>query len=142
MKEANRMTEPSGHHPQGARLRDLSSAGRLWLSAGLAAVLGYSSTLWLVVVHQLQGVEQSDLPLVLHWLRDATLAMPAIFAVVWLAVSGVCLVLRREDATSVSLRLERVLAGTAAAFATSVASAAVGPVQGALFGASGTKLPL
>src|SRR4051795_5297664 len=50
----------------------------------LAVVLGYGGVLWMNVLHQAQGArEVNEPPLLVHWLRDGTLALPLVFLAVW-----------------------------------------------------------
>src|SRR3954454_12180508 len=50
----------------------------------LAVVLGYGGVLWMNVLHQAQGArEVNEPPLLVHWLRDGTLALPLVFFAVW-----------------------------------------------------------
>lgn len=55
--------------------------------AATAAILtlaaAYGGTLWLLLVHRAAGVHEAhSLPLPLHWLRDSTLALPAVVVAV------------------------------------------------------------
>src|SRR3954471_16051973 len=53
----------------------------------LAVVLAYGGVFWLNLLHRAQGAhENGEPPLLLHWLRDATLALPLVFVGVWVGL--------------------------------------------------------
>ena len=55
--------------------------GVAWL---LTVALAYAGVLWMNVLHKAQGAhENRELPLLVHWLRDGTLALPIVFVAVW-----------------------------------------------------------
>jgi hypothetical protein len=56
--------------------------------AGLGAWLAYGTTLWLVAVHVAEASHERHEPsLVVHVLRDGTLALPGVLAAVWLVIA-------------------------------------------------------
>ena len=60
--------------PRGLRARP-------WPAFALTLALAYGGGLWLNVLHTAEGgYERNEPPLLLHWLRDATLALPLILA--------------------------------------------------------------
>src|SRR3954468_1038157 len=70
-----------------AARRPLSALARPSVVAALALVLAYGGGLWLNVLHKAEGgVERNEPPFVLHWLRDATLALPLVMVAVWVGV--------------------------------------------------------
>jgi hypothetical protein len=104
------------------------------LAAALGVMLAYLGTLWLVVLHVAEGAhEQNEPPLVLHWLRDASLAIPLVVSavVVTTMVLSRMLTKRGIAAGRTSRRVLAVGAGASAAFAL----AAGAPIHGHLFGA-------
>lgn len=104
---------------------------RLRLAALYALALAYGGTYWVITLHALEGAhEQNEPPALLHWLRDATLALPLVFlfacAALWLARR---LATRSETAWA-GAALPALLAGAA-----SLAAAVGSPIHSALFGA-------
>src|SRR5262249_3682517 len=60
-------------------------------AAPFAVALAFGSGLWLTALHLAEGAtERDEPPLLLHWLRDSTLALPLVFV----AVLGALLVAR------------------------------------------------
>ena len=113
-----------------------SRAGR-WesplLAAALGVVLAYVGTLWLVALHVAEGAhEHNEPPLIVHWLRDGTLAAPLVAAAVVVATMMLGRALaRRGVAAGTASRVLAVGAGGAAAFALAMGTG----VHGRLFGA-------
>src|SRR4051794_13448147 len=106
-------------------------------SAVLAFALpfAYLGGLWLIGLHAIEGGhERSEPPLLLHALRDGTVALPFVFAAVWVGV-----VVGRRIITRWGAERSRVLAaGVLAATVALAASAAQGlssPAHAGLFGA-------
>src|SRR3954447_1043261 len=53
----------------------------------LAFVMAYGGIAWLNVLHRAQGVHEVSEPgPLVHWLRDATLALPIVLAGVWIGL--------------------------------------------------------
>src|SRR3712207_8402270 len=70
-----------------AARRPLWALARPSVVALFALVLGYGGGLWLNVLHHAEGgVERNEPPMLLHWLRDSTLALPLVIAAVWVGV--------------------------------------------------------
>jgi len=104
------------------------------LAAALGVVLAYVGTLWLVALHVAVGAhEQHEAPLVLHWLRDATLAVPLVVAAVVVSTMALTRVFAKRGIAggATSRRVLAIGAGIAASFAL----AAGAPIHGELFGA-------
>jgi FtsP/CotA-like multicopper oxidase with cupredoxin domain len=96
--------------------------------------LAYGAALWLVVRHHAEGAtERAEPQLLVHWLRDATLALPAVLAAVWIALAVSA---RLLDRVRVPADLLPVIAAAASAVAASGALAAGTPVHGWLFAAT------
>ncbi len=101
------------------------------LSPGIAFALAiaYGGGLWLHLLHEWQAVhERVELPPVLHWLRDSTLALPAILVAVWVA-----LLISRRLARRLAPTWRRAALAGLVALATTFAFAAGVPVHAALF---------
>ena len=102
--------------------------------AGLGAWLAYGTTLWLVAVHVAEGGHERHEPsLVVHVLRDGTLALPGVLAAVWLVVA---LVERLRARTPLTPGWEAAVVAAATACASSVVMAAGNPLHGLLFDAT------
>src|SRR3954447_15846238 len=83
-----------------AARRPLSALARPSVVAAFAIVLAYCGGLWLNVLHKAEGgIERNEPPFVLHWLRDATLALPLVMVAGWV---GVLLARRLIDRTRCS----------------------------------------
>jgi hypothetical protein len=115
----------------GDRLRDLGSAGRALLATGLAGAIAYTGALWLVLLQVIGGSDRSALPLALHWMRDATFALPLVAPAVWLAVCASAALLRREP--DAPLRAERLVVAVSSALAGAVALGLASPVRSVVF---------
>ena len=115
----------------GSRSRFRRRAHPLALLVAFALAITYGGVLWMVGLHELEGVHESaELPLVLHWLRDGNLALPLVLVAVWLGMRA-----WRRLSTRFSPLRSTVGMAFALALATSVAFAAGTPVHGILFGA-------
>jgi hypothetical protein len=112
----------------------------LGMIAGLGASIAYGATLWLVAIHVAEGSHERHEPaFVVHWLRDGTLALPGVFAVVVLAVA---LVERMHARSPLPARWRRAVVVSASASGSAVVLAAGNPVHGLLFDAhSNAGLP-
>jgi hypothetical protein len=121
----------------GDRLRELGAAGRALLATGLAVAIAYTGALWLVLLQVIGGSDRSALPLALHWMRDATFALPVVAPAVWLAVCASAALLRREpDAPA---RAERLVVAVSSALAGAVALGLASPVRSVVFADSGAQ---
>ncbi|HYM63399.1 MAG TPA: multicopper oxidase domain-containing protein [Gaiellaceae bacterium] len=99
-----------------------------------AVPLAFGVGLWLVVLHHAEGGrERAEPSLLLHWLRDATLALPAVVIAVWLATLLADRLLAAEPALPRRWRVGLIGALTGAA--ASITLAAGSPLHGWLFGA-------
>jgi manganese oxidase len=123
-------------HHTGDRLRELGSSGRMLLATALAGAFAYTGALWLVLLQVVGGTDRSALPLALHWMRDATFAMPVVVPAVWLAVCGAAALLRRADDAPV--RLERLWVAFSSSFAGAVALGLAVPLRSVVFADAGT----
>lgn len=126
------MTGSSRHsHARRTRPHGLE---RLSTAAAFAVPLAFGVGLWLVVLHHAEGGRERGEPsLLLHWLRDATLAVPAAIAAVWLATLLADRLLAAEPALPRRWRIGVV--GALAGAAASITLAAGSPLHGWLFGA-------
>ena len=100
----------------------------------LGVVLAYGVGLWLHVLHEVQGAEEAyALSPLTHWLRDSTLALPAMVVAVGLALTFA----RRlvEWRSWRRLWLEATMAALAAALVFGVGA----PVHAELFGDAGQE---
>jgi FtsP/CotA-like multicopper oxidase with cupredoxin domain len=96
----------------------------------LALSLTYGVGLWLVVLHQAEGGhEHAEPSLLLHWLRDSTLALPAVLVAVCAAAALASRVRSGSDG------LDRAVLAAAAAAGTATVFAGGGQVHGWLFDA-------
>jgi hypothetical protein len=101
----------------------------------LAAWIAFGATLWLVAIHIAEGGHERGEPgFVLHWLRDGTLALPGVIAVVLLAVM---LVERLQARSPLPDRWRWAAVAGASAAGSAVVLAAGNPVHGLLFDAHG-----
>jgi FtsP/CotA-like multicopper oxidase with cupredoxin domain len=103
--------------------------------------LAYAVGLWLVWLHAAEGGhEHNEPPLLLHWLRDSTLALPGVLVAAWAAL---WLSRRLWRSGSVPRTLETAVAASFVAVAVSAALALGTPVHERLFAAhDGHELPL
>jgi hypothetical protein len=98
----------------------------------LGMFLAYGAGAWLVVVHHAEGGhERSEPGLLLHALRDGTLALPAVLAAVWLGATFAPRLLDPERRLPDRWRIALVAAG--AAVAAALVLAAGNPLHAALF---------
>ena len=94
-----------------------------------AVAIAYGGGLWFHLLHEWRGGrELVELPPVLHWLRDSTLALPAILLAVWVALS-----VWPRMAGRLAPKWHRAALVTLVALATTFAFAAGVPVHAALF---------
>src|SRR3954447_14045889 len=108
-----------------AARRPLSALARPSVVAAFALVIAYAGGLWLNVLHTAEGgYERNEPPLLLHWLRDGTLALPLIAVAVW---AGVLLARRLIERTGCTSR-------TASALTLGMCVALMGAAAGAIGG--------
>ena len=110
----------------------------IWVRPGVAwlltVALAYGGVLWMNVLHIAQGAhETNEPPLLVHWLRDGTLALPLIFVSVWVGL----LVSRRlldrlagEPGAIAGTAIVAVLTATTASLILGLSN----PLHGAAFG--------
>ncbi len=101
-----------------------------------AVALAYLGGLWLVVMHHVEGGHERNEPgLVVHWLRDSTLALPMTVLAVW---GGILLARRfivRSGAERSPLLAGAVLAAVVA-YVDSTLMGLMNPIHNSMFGAS------
>src|SRR3954467_6333831 len=116
-----------------AARRPLSALARPSVVAAFALVLAYGGGLWLNVLHVAEGgYERNEPPFVLHWLRDATLALPLVLVAVW---AGVLLARRLIERSGRDSRVvSALILATSVAFLASIVASLRGPAHGAPFG--------
>jgi FtsP/CotA-like multicopper oxidase with cupredoxin domain len=109
-----------------------------------AAAIAYGGGLWLTFLHHVEGGhERNEPPFVLHWLRDATLALPLICVAVWVGIVLARKLIARAGATDGPVGLCVAVTGTVVALAATLAVGASSPAHGGLYGAEhgGQELP-
>src|SRR4051794_29855763 len=100
----------------------------------LGVVLGYGGVLWMNVLHQAEGAhETNEPPLLVHWLRDATLALPLVVAAVWVGLLVCRRLLERAGARPGPVAGATPVAVSSAASVSLVLGLAT-PLHGAAFG--------
>jgi hypothetical protein len=115
-----------------ARPRDRTPRARLSAALTFAAPLAYGAGCWLILQHHAPGAhEHGEPPLLLHVLRDSTLALPGVLVAVWLALW--LLDRRRGDHRSVPGPARTLLLAAVVAPAASAALAAGSPLHAWLF---------
>src|SRR4051794_32389788 len=123
--------EAHPHEPPEVRRPAVRPWEALGIRLALGAVLAYGVGFWMVAMHIVEGGHESgEPPLLLHWLRDATLAFTPTVLAVLLATALSARALRAGDATP---SFAWVVTASAAASATSIAFALGNPVHEALF---------
>jgi len=123
--------------------RPLVSLARPSVVAAFAFPLAYTVGLWMNVLHAAEGGhERGEPPPVIHWLRDSTLALPVVFAAVWLAVVLTRRMIERHELETRPVASGILLAGSAA-FASACSLAFANPLHSTLFNAQhgGHDLP-
>jgi hypothetical protein len=108
-----------------------------------AMVLGYGGGFWETLLHHLEGGHERNEPsLVLHWLRDATLALPLAFCAVWLGVVIARRLIGRHGAERSPFLSAAVLAASVA-WVDSMLVGLASPLHNTLFqaGHSGPHVP-
>src|SRR4051812_9007160 len=116
-----------------AARRPLSALARPSVVAAFALVLAYGGGLWLNVLHIAEGgYERNEPPLILHWLRDATLALPLVLVAVW---AGVLMARRLIERSGCNSRLAAAMTlGACVALMAAAARALRGPPPAPGFG--------
>src|ERR1700755_745966 len=80
-----------------------------------ALALAYGGGFWETLLHHVEGGHERNEPsLVLHWLRDATLALPLVFCAVWVGVLVARRLIERSGAERAPVTAAAVLAATVA----------------------------
>ncbi len=101
----------------------------------LSLAIAYGGGLWLATVHHAEGgVEAGQPGFLVHWLRDATLALPVVMVAVWVGLLVTRRVLSRAAAgpsVAIGASLLAMVVGGLAAVGTSV----FGPLHAVLFSA-------
>ena len=106
-------------------------------------VLAYGGGFWETLLHHVEGGHERNEPsLVLHWLRDATLALPLVFCAVWLGVLVARRLIERHGAERSRVVSAAVLAATVA-WVDSMVVGLASPLHNTLFqaGHSGPHTP-
>src|SRR5262249_17231259 len=112
-------------------IRALSPYARA--AAPFAVALAFGSGIWLTALHLAEGAtERNEPPLLLHWLRDSTLALPLVLVAVLVAllVAGALIQRLRLGASHV---LAQAAVPTLVALFASSALALANPLHEALF---------
>src|SRR3954454_11700385 len=105
-------------------------------AVALTVLLTYGGALWLQVLHAAEGGHEANEPgAVLHWLRDATLALPLVALVALTAVILARRLMTRAAVDPQSL-FGRLTTAVAAAFGAAYAFGAGSPIHGQLFNAT------
>src|SRR5215210_7636078 len=100
--------------------------------AALGAAMAYAVSFWLVLLHHAEGGHEHNEPaLLIHWLRDGTLALPGVVAAVWLGAALALGLVDRDERLPAAWRSALVAAGAAVAGA--IVLAAGSPVHALLF---------
>ncbi|MEA2226738.1 MAG: hypothetical protein QOF04_368, partial [Solirubrobacteraceae bacterium] len=98
--------------------------------------LGYGGGFWQTLLHHLSGGHERHEPsLVVHWLRDATLALPLVFCAVWVGVLVARRLIERHGVDRSPVMSAAVLAAVVA-WLTSIAVGLASPLHNTLFSAS------
>ena len=122
----------------------LSSLARPSAVMAFALAIAYGGGLWLTFLHHVEGGhERSEPPFALHWLRDATLALPLICMAVWIGIVLARKLIARAGATDGPVALCAAVLAAVVALTATVAVGATSPAHGNLFGAhhGGHELP-
>lgn len=100
----------------------------------LVIAISYIGGLWVNVQHELEGAhEVNEMPPILHWLRDSTLAVVFIFFGVMMAISFLRSLIQRSDGRLSPLARQSLTVLILGIF-TGIAFALGIPVHGFLFG--------
>jgi len=114
----------------------LSRLARPSAVMAFSLAIAYGGGLWLTFMHHVEGAhERNEPPFVLHWLRDATLALPLICAGVWIGIVLARKLIARAGVTDGPVALCAAVLAAVVALTTTLAVGASGPAHGNLFGA-------
>lgn len=119
-------------------MRTVTAWTRMPLQTALAlgVALAYGGSAWLVVLHHAEGGHERREPaLLVHWLRDGTLALPGVVAAVLVAAPLLLVLVDREKRLPSPWRSALLAAG--AALGAAVVLAAGSPLHAWLFAAEG-----
>jgi manganese oxidase len=101
-----------------------------------AVALAYGGGFWQTLLHHLEGGHERNEPgLVVHWLRDGTLALPLVFCAVWVGVLVARRVIERNGGDRSPAISGAVLAAIVA-WITSMVIGLASPLHNSLFAAS------
>jgi hypothetical protein len=101
-------------------------------TAAVGIALAYGAGFWLVLLHHAGGAhERAEPPLLLHALRDGTLALPGVLAAVWLG--GTLALGLADPGRALSARWRTALLAAGSAACAAVVLAAGNPVHALLF---------
>jgi len=85
-------------------------------AAAVGAAMAYAVSFWLVLLHHAEGGHEHNEPaLLVHWLRDGTLALPGVVAAVWLGAALALGLVDRDERLPAGWRAALVGAGAAVA---------------------------
>lgn len=117
--------------------RGLARTARPAIALLLALALAYGGVAWLAVLHAASGATGPEgAPGVVVWARAATIAVPLMFAVAWIALCATRRLLERAMAQD-SKRLGNVLVVTLSALLGALALGVASPIVGWLLGVAG-----
>jgi hypothetical protein len=116
---------------------------RVRIPLAFAVPLAYAAGLWLVLIYKVAGQSDGTQPrFVLHWLRDATLALPVVLVAVLLGLTAAGGMLERRG-NRLSHGLTRAVTTAAVALAAGAAMGVALPIRNAVFGShDAVSLPL
>src|SRR5215210_4472895 len=101
-----------------------------------AVALAYGGGFWQTLLHHVEGGHERNEPgIVVHWLRDGTLALPLVFCAVWVGVLVARRVIERHGGDRSPAMSGAVLAAIVA-WITSMVVGLASPLHNSLFGAS------
>jgi FtsP/CotA-like multicopper oxidase with cupredoxin domain len=99
-----------------------------------ALALAYGGGFWQTFLHSISGAREANEPgLMVHWLRDATLSLPLVFAAVWVGVLVARRLIERNHGERSPVISAAVLAATVA-WVTSIVLGLASPLHNGLFG--------
>src|ERR687890_980796 len=101
-----------------------------------AVALAYGGGFWQTLLHHVEGGHERNEPgIVVHWLRDGTLALPLVFCAVWVGVLVARRVIERQGGDRSPAISGAVLAAIVA-WVTSMVVGLASPLHNSLFAAS------
>ena len=114
----------------------LGSLARPSAVLAFALAIAYGGGLWMTFLHHAEGGHERNEPgFVMHWLRDATLALPLICVAVWIGIVVARKLIARAGATDGPVALCAATLAVVVALASTLAIGASSPAHGGLFGA-------